>query len=319
MARFHPADGRPTADLDRGGTWAGSTEHHRELERVIDGIAESYDGPSELNNLGSVALPNKRAAIEALWHLKHLLFLGFYGTRPLSKENLRFGIAEHVYPAEEMLVAQIDRALAYEATIGRGPTVSRAAVREVVRSFLDRIPSIRGNLDHDVRAAYEGDPAANSIEEVIFSYPSIEALATYRLAHELWVENVPMIPRIWSEHAHGATGIDIHPGATIGQGFFMDHGTGVVIGETATIGNRVKLYQGVTLGALSVRRTQLPQADGRSSNKRHPTLEDEVTVYSGASIMGGETVVGAGSVIGANVWLTQSVPAGSKIFGRSRT
>lgn len=293
-----------------------STERHRELERVIDGIVDSYSGSSELNNLGSVALPNKRAAIEALWHLKHVLFLGFYSTRNLSKENLRFAIAEHVYPAEELLVAQIDRALAYEASIGRGPSVARPAVEEVVRSFLDRVPSIRAKLDYDVRTAFEGDPAANSFEEVIFSYPSIEAIATYRLAHELWIENVPMIPRIWSEHAHGETGIDIHPGATIGDGFFMDHGTGIVIGETAIIGHRVKLYQGVTLGALSVRRTQL---EGGGTSKRHPTLEDDVTVYSGASIMGGDTVIGAGSIVGANVWLTQSVPAGSKIFGRART
>lgn len=292
-----------------------STERHRELERVVDGIVESYAGPSELNNLGSVALPNKRAVIESLWHLKHVLFLGFYSTRLLSKENLRFAIAEHVYSAEEVLVSQIDRALAYEATVGRGPSVSRETVHEVVRSFLDRIPALRAMLDQDVRAAFEGDPAAKSLEEVIFSYPSVEAIATYRLAHELWIENVPMIPRIWSEHAHGETGIDIHPGATIGEGFFIDHGTGVVIGETATIGDRVKLYQGVTLGALSVRRAQV---DGSVSHKRHPTLEDEVTVYSGASIMGGETVIGAGSIIGANVWLTQSVPAGSKIFGRSR-
>lgn len=292
------------------------SERHRDLESVIDRIAASYEGPSELNNLGSVGLPNKRAVIEALWHLKHALFLGFYGTRPLSSDNLRYALSEHLYPAEEHLVAQIERAATYDTTVGRRQPVSESWVSEVVHRLLSRIPDIRRTLDEDVRAAFEGDPAAYSVEEVIFSYPSIEAIATYRLAHELWIQGVPMIPRIWSEHAHGNTGIDIHPGAKIAGGFFIDHGTGVVIGETAVLGSHVKLYQGVTLGALSVRRAQL---DESGPAKRHPTLEDGVTVYAGASIHGGDTVIGAGSVIGANVWLTQSVPPGSKIFGRSRS
>ncbi len=292
-----------------------SSQRHRELERVIDRIAGSYTGATELDNLDTVALPNKRAAIEALWHLKHVLFLGYWATHSLTFDNLRYGLAEHLYPAEELLVAQIHRAVSYESRTGRRESVDEAWAVAAVHRFLDKIPEIRRTLVADVRAAFDGDPAACSIEEVIFSYPSIEAIATYRLAHELWVEKVPMIPRIWSEHAHGNTGIDIHPGAAIGEAFFIDHGTGVVIGETSVLGRNVKLYQGVTLGALSVRRTQL---DGCGSGKRHPTLEDDVTVYAGASIMGGETVIGAGSVVGANVWLTQSVPAGSKIFGRAR-
>lgn len=293
-----------------------TSQRHRDLETVIDGIAASYEGPSELNNLGSVGLPNKRAAIEALWHLKHVLFLGFYGTRALSSQNLRYALSEHLYPAEDLLVAQIGRAVSYDAKVGRRVAVPEEWVSQAVHRFLSRIPDIRRTLDIDVRAAFDGDPAAYSVEEVVFSYPSIEAIATYRLAHELWVEEVPMIPRIWSEHAHGNTGIDIHPGAKIGQGFFIDHGTGVVIGETAVLGSNVKLYQGVTLGALSVKRAQLESGEVK---QRHPTLEDGVTVYAGASIHGGDTVIGAGSVIGANVWLTQSVPAGSKIFGRSRS
>ncbi|MFW6197543.1 MAG: serine O-acetyltransferase EpsC, partial [Myxococcota bacterium] len=174
------------------------------------------------------------------------------------------------------------------------------------------LPRLRALLNEDVRAAYDGDPAAASVEEIIFSYPSVEAITAHRVAHELREMGVPMIPRIITEHAHSRTGIDISPGATIGERFFIDHGTGVVIGETAVIGNNVKLYQGVTLGALSVERNH-------RGGKRHPTLEDDVTIYSGATILGGETVIGRGSVIGGNVWLVESVPAGSTVFGRARS
>src|SRR5690606_4849493 len=175
-------------------------------------------------------------------------------------------------------------------------------------------PRLRRTLDGDVRAAYAGDPAARSVEEIVFSYPALEAITAHRIAHELYRAGVPMIPRIISEHAHSVTGIDINPGARIGERFFIDHGTGVVIGETAVIGNDVKLYQGVTLGALSV-----PHRESDAIGKRHPTIEDEVTIYSGATILGGDTVIGRGSVVGGNVWLVRSVPPGSKVFGRPRT
>jgi serine O-acetyltransferase len=162
-------------------------------------------------------------------------------------------------------------------------------------------------VDRDVNAAFRGDPAARSPEEVILSYPGVAAILVYRIAHELWVREVAMIPRMMSEYIHGKTGIDIHPGARIGDSFFIDHGTGVVIGETTIIGDNVKLYQGVTLGALSVRKE-------RAKTKRHPTIEDEVTIYAGATILGGNTVVGRCSIIGGNVWLTESVPPGSRIY-----
>jgi serine O-acetyltransferase len=178
------------------------------------------------------------------------------------------------------------------------------------------LPRLRRILNADVLAAFEGDPAAASIEEIVFSYPAIEAITCHRIAHALHELGVPIIPRIIAYYAHERTGVDIHPGATIGEGFFMDHGTGIVIGQTAVIGKNVKLYQGVTLGALSTRRTQAAQ--GSLPKKRHPTLEDSVTIYSGATILGGDTVIGAGSVIGGNVWLVKSVPPGSKIFGRAR-
>jgi serine O-acetyltransferase len=184
---------------------------------------------------------------------------------------------------------------------------------DVVMRLFQSIPEIRRLLDGDLDAAFQGDPSSESIDEVVFSYPSVAALTAYRVAHRLWQEGVPLIPRIISEHAHSRTGIDIHPGARIGERFFIDHGTGVVIGETAVIGDDVKLYQNVTLGALSVPR------DRGDRRKRHPTLEDGVTVYSGATILGGDTIIGEGAVIGGNVWITKSVKPGAKIFGRPRT
>lgn len=289
---------------------------HADLERAIDAVVASYEGPEEINNLGTVALPNERAVIDALLHIKPALFMGFYSKRELSTENLKYAISEHLYPAAETLVPQIDRAVRYEEELGRSERRPPGWSERVVIELYEKLPEIRRVLNLDVLAAFEGDPAAYSVEEVIFSYPSIEAISTYRLAHELWIAGVPMIPRIWAEHAHRETGIDIHPGANIGSGLFVDHGSGVVIGETATIGCNVKLYQGVTLGALSIRRGQLPSGQ---PVKRHPTLEDDVCVYAGASILGGETVIGARSVIGANQWITSSVAPDTKVFGQART
>ena len=285
---------------------------YEELEGAVDRIAASYDGNREIDNLESAALPSRRAVIEALNHLKPIIYMGFYSTRPLNRGNLRYAVSEHAYPAYEILVEQICRAIHYEQASGR-VAVSRPAGWDeaVVMRLFNKLPVLRAALNQDVMAALEGDPAAKSVEEVIFSYPAIQAITTYRIAHELYLEGVPMIPRILSEHAHGKTGIDIHPGAQIGRSFFIDHGTGVVVGETSVIGDNVKLYQGVTLGALS-----LPHDDQGllvRHRKRHPTIENNVTIYSGATILGGDTVIGEGSVIGGNVWLVESVPAHSKV------
>lgn len=312
-------------------------KQYKELETAIDAVVESYDEGRPIDNLESAALPNKRAAIEALRELQPVLFAGFYATRTLSRDNLRHTIAEHLYRAHDLLVEQIERALNYEAWLGRNgngsapPPGPDAAAKvgplapqrpaapcpgsgeDVVLSLFSSLPELRRLLDGDLQAAFEGDPSSESIDEVVFSYPSIAALTAYRVAHHLWELGVPLLPRILTEHAHSRTGIDIHPGATIGERFFIDHGTGVVIGETAVIGNDVKLYQNVTLGALSVPR------DRGDRRKRHPTLEDRVTVYSGATILGGNTVIGHDSVVGGNVWITKSVKPGSKIFGRPRT
>ena len=179
----------------------------------------------------------------------------------------------------------------------------------VVLRFVERLPEVRRRLAEDVEAAFEGDPAAKSFAEIVVAYPSIRAIAVYRLAHELHILGVPVLPRMMTEHAHDRTGIDIHPGAKIGRRFFIDHGTGVVIGETCEIGDNVRLYQGVTLGARSPR-----HGESLRGQKRHPTIEDDVTIYAGATILGGETVIGSGSVIGGNVWLMESVPPGSKVI-----
>ncbi len=282
------------------------------LETVIDAVAASYTGDHEIDSLESAALPSRRAVIEALNHLKPVIFMGFYSRRPLNRGNLRYALAEHLYPAYEILTEQIRRAIQFEQLCHRSNVPSAADWHcQVVLRLFSRLPELRDRLNEDVAAAFAGDPAAKSVEEIIFSYPAIQAIATYRLAHELYGEGVPMIPRMLSEHAHGKTGIDIHPGARIGRGFFIDHGTGVVIGETTVIGNHVKLYQGVTLGALSIARED--EAKQHLSKKRHPTLEDNVTVYSGATILGGDTVIGEGSVIGGNVWLVESVPPRSRV------
>ena len=281
-----------------------------ELETVIGDVAASYTAGRLVDSLSSAQLPSKRLVIEALGHLKATMYLGYYSTGTVDEAKLHFAVAAHLYPAYEILVEQIRRAANYEgfrtAGVPRDPGWPETVVLDLFRS----IPAIRALLSKDVLAAFQGDPAANSVEEVIFSYPSIEAITIHRVAHELYRAGVPMLPRIMSEHAHATTGIDIHPGAQIGESFFIDHGTGVVIGETCVIGNNVKIYQGVTLGALSLARGGPGVPAGR---KRHPTLEDDVTIYAGATILGGDTVIGARSVIGGNAWLVESVPPGSRI------
>ncbi len=291
-------------------------KRHQDLEDVIDVIAGSYDNDEEINNLDSAALPNKRAVITAFNHIMPVLYMGFYSTRALNRTNLRYAISEHLYPAQDILVEQIERAIRYQERMGQlAEQKPEGWSEDVVLRLFEKLPALRRVLNADVRAAFDGDPAASSIEEVVFSYPSVQAITAYRVARELHLANVPMIPRIWTEHAHSKSGIDINPGAQVGESFFIDHGTGVVIGATAVIGRNVKLYQGVTLGALSVSRDEV---GGRRGQKRHPTIEDDVTIYAGASIHGGDTVIGKGSVIGGNVWLTKSVPPGSKIFGRAK-
>lgn len=282
----------------------------RRLDGVIESVTDSYAAGRPIDSLESTALPNQRKIVEALSELEHVAYMGFYSTRVLSPLNLRQHIGEHVERATGILIEQIARALAYKRHGGGMPGPDEIAwSEEAVLSTLEQLPRIRELLSLDVNAAFEGDPAASSIEEIVFSYPAIHAITVYRIAHELYVREVPMVPRIMTEHAHSKTGIEIHPGARIGRSFFIDHGTGVVIGATAVIGDHVKLYQGVTLGALSVPRVR----EGERPAQRHPTLENGVTIYAGATILGGETVIGEGAVIGSNCWITRSVAPGARI------
>ena len=293
-----------------------SPQRTRDLEDVIDAVVDSYDGPEEINNLESAALPNKRQVVQAYNHLKPVIYMGFYSQRSLTRSNLRYALSEHLYPACEILIEQIGRALSYEEHSGYVKTPWPTGwSEEVVLRLLRRIPELRRVLNADILAAFEGDPAAKSVEEIVFSYPVVEAITAHRIAHVLYTERVPIVPRIIAEYAHGLTGVDIHPGAQIGPGFFLDHGTGTVIGETSIIGRQAKIYQGVTLGALSTRRSE---CEDPGKQKRHPTIEDNVTIYAGATILGGDTVIGEGSVIGGNVWLVRSVPPNSKIFGKAK-
>ena len=282
------------------------------LDAIIDAVAHSYGEGREIDSLETAALPNRRKIIEALHHLEHVVFMGFYATKPLDLSNLRENVAEHLRCASELLIEQIARAVVYQRHGGPAPqAVDLAASEQVVHSVFAQIPRIREQLSLDVNAAFNGDPAAKSIEEVVYSYPTVQALTAHRFAHEFHARAMPMIPRILAEHAHNLTGIEIHPGAKIGKRFFIDHGTGVVIGETAVIGDDVKLYQGVTLGALSMPR----DASGEliREAKRHPTIENGVTIYAGATILGGKTVIGQDSVIGSNTWITESVPPNTRV------
>jgi serine O-acetyltransferase len=290
----------------------GPSDASAPLEAIIDAVTQSYALGREIDSLETAALPNRRKIIEALHHLEHVAFMGFYATKPLHPYNLRHNIAEHLYSAAELLTEQIARAVVYARRGGSAPQpVDLEWSQSIVTALFADIPSLREQLSLDVQAAFNGDPAAKSIEEVVFSYPHVQAITSHRFAHELYRRQVPMVPRMLAEHAHNLTGIDIHPGAKIGKRFFIDHGTGVVIGETAIIGDDVKLYQGVTLGALSVPRDAAGELIRET--KRHPTIENCVTIYAGATILGGNTVIGENTVIGSNTWITESVPANTRV------
>jgi len=283
------------------------------LEQIIDIVADSYQAGREIDNLESAALPNRRRVVEALYHLEHALFLGFYTTEHVDQRNLRDVLANHLRTAAAILTEQCARAIAYDRNAGRRPGVDELHTsQQAVLGVLAQLPKLRELLSLDVRAALNGDPAANSVEEIVFSYPAVQAISTHRIAHEFYLRRVPLIPRILSESAHSSTGIDIHPGASVGKRFFIDHGTGVVVGETAMIGDDVKLYQGVTIGALSLPRDETGEFARKL--KRHPTLEHHVTVYAGATILGGDTVIGAHSIVGANTWITQSLPPRTRVI-----
>lgn len=243
---------------------------------------------------------------------RQLLFPGYFSKEPLDPVNMKYSLGQTVSLLYDMLSEQIVHHIRHDC-LRYGQSCSQCDTTGQIKALaaLEAIPSIRQVLATDVEATYEGDPAAKSHDEVIFSYPGIYAILVHRVAHQLFELEVPLLPRIMSEYAHSVTGIDIHPGASIGRRFVIDHGTGVVVGETTKIGNNVRIYQGVTLGALSLPPNAGEQYRGK---KRHPTIENDVIIYSGATILGGNTVIGARSVIGGNVWLTESVPPDTTVM-----
>ncbi|MDR0383456.1 MAG: serine acetyltransferase [Spirochaetaceae bacterium] len=282
-----------------------------DMSRVKDlvyTLIKNYDEIEDTIKVDSIYQLNRSLLIEIIEKLRRLIFPGYFVKKYITKTFIEYQTGTLVEEIFFALTKQIAIALCHRKDGSACHDAALEQSEEIVYVFLSKLPKIREYLATDVKAAFDGDPAAYSKDEIISSYPGIYAIMTYRLAHELYMLNVPLIPRVMTEHAHNVTGIDIHPGAKIGASFFIDHGTGVVIGETTVIGRNVKVYQGVTLGGLSTR-------GGQSLNgqKRHPTIEDDVTIYSGASILGGATVIGRGVVIGSNAFVTKSVPARTRV------
>lgn len=287
-----------------------SNEFKNKIDDLVSLISRSYDKEERIAPYEQGFIPNRSVIIETTKLLRQLVFPSYFSDTHFRKEIQDYHISELAVSITEKMTEQITLTLKHNSCVNQNGNISdcQSVAENLCCTFMKKIPEIREFLATDVQAAFDGDPAAQSKDEVIFCYPGVFAISIHRLAHELYKLSVPMIPRIMSEYAHNITGIDIHPGATIGKYFFIDHGTGVVIGETAVIGEHVKIYQGVTLGALSTRGGQKLRGV-----RRHPCLKDEVTVYSGASILGGETVIGKGVVIGSNVFITKSVPEDTKV------
>jgi serine O-acetyltransferase len=290
-----------------------ATQKHRSrLPLLVDRIVEQYDKKGRLHHVGPEPIPSRRAIIDIIRKTIPILFPGFFAEKRLDEINHRYYLGEQVMELFDAIAIQIQHAIRHDCIRFNRPCVHCEDLsQEITLGFIENIPELQKTLSKDVRAAFEGDPASRHFDEIIFCYPGLFAVAVYRVAHWLHTNKVPLIPRIMTEYAHSLTGIDIHPGVVIGESFFMDHGTGIVIGETTTIGDRVRLYQGVTLGALSLSKDECPLL---RDTKRHPTIEDDVIIYANATILGGQTVIGARSTIGGNVWLTESIPPDTSVF-----
>jgi len=282
------------------------SHYRKQLPRLVDAVLSGCAADRCYTHVGFERVPTPVDVIRLYEILREILFPGCFTTESIDPVSLNYHIGRRVSELFDLLAEQISLSIRYECfKYDNACTDCSARGCKAALAFIESIPMLQNILELDVQAAFEGDPAAKSHDEIIFSYPGIAAITAFRIAHRLYELEVPLIPRMLSEYAHRMTGIDIHPGAVIGKRFVIDHGTGVVIGETSEIGNNVRIYQGVTIGALSV-----PQGkcDAMRGKKRHPTIEDDVVIYAGATILGGDTVIGAGSVIGGNVWLTESVP-----------
>ena len=277
------------------------------IRSAMSRIVAAAESRPQLSAVETAPRPQKKEIIEVLRLFQEVVYPGYFGDTVLYRDNLRDHLGDVLFRIHLRLSAEVEKAL---GELESRPSARRHA-REVVTALFERLPDVADRVAEDVQAAWDGDPAAQGFDELILAYPGVKAVFTYRIAHELHRLGVRLIPRIMTEFAHNETGVDIHPGASIGRALFIDHGTGVVIGETTAIGDRVKLYQGVTLGALSFPRDE--HGELLRGVKRHPTVEDDVVIYAGATILGGTTVIGRGSVIGGSVWLTTSVPAFTRV------
>lgn len=286
-----------------------NNEIEEKINKLIKKLMCDYECGRTIDEVKTFDHPDEEVVIEIIGSLRKILFPGYYRNKSYRVYTVRNNVSMLTEDVAFKLINQIRIVLRYDEKYENADeSVITEKAEEITFEFLGKLPKIREYVETDVQAAFDGDPAAYNKDEIIYSYPGLYAIIVNRLAHELFLLGVPLIPRIMTEHAHSKTGIDIHPGASIGKYFFIDHGTGIVIGETTTIGDNVKVYQGVTLGALSTRGGQ-----SLKNKKRHPTIEDNVTIYSGASILGGQTVVGRNAVIGGNAFITSSVPEGAKV------
>ena len=287
-------------------------ERKREIGAISDKLAAVCRQSEFFRCASKYAVPSDESVREILSLFQEVLFIGYFGKQNIPDWELESHLHVLLSTLFDVLAGQVAKSLRHECEgLHEVCDNCRARGEEHALKMMRKIPQVRKGLEQDVQAAFDGDPAAKSFDEIIFSYPCIKAIMVHRVAHELYLQGIPLLPRIMSEYAHAVSGIDIHPGATIGRSFFIDHGTGVVVGETTVIGDNVKIYQGVTLGALS-----FPKDDKGNllrGIRRHPTIEDNVTIYSGATVLGGDTVIGKGSTIGGNVWITRSVPPGTKV------
>lgn len=279
---------------------------------VVHKLLSSWNTKECFEHISPVSLPSQEKVIEIVDQTKRILFPGYFTNTKLHAANIEYYVGKQTTDLYEKVSEQITMAIRHDCRRNNMPcTNCEERSQKLALMFIESLPKVTALLATDIRAALRGDPATKSPDEVIFCYPGLLATMIARIAHELYLLNIPIIPRIMTEYAHSLTGIDIHPGATIGPGFFIDHGTGVVIGETTIIGQNVRLYQGVTLGALS-----LPRDAGQKlrDKKRHPTIEDNVIIYSNTTILGGKTIIGEGSIIGGNIWITESVATGTKVL-----
>ena len=294
--------------------WSENIE--KKISSIVLNTIKNYKKNNLITHIHKYPIPSKEEIIYILNNLFEILYPGYFTDKNLNNANIQYYLGDKISNVYEKLSKQIANSFRHEHIIKNNKCeLCDKSIKKGIEAtlyLLENIPNIRDFLSLDVQAAYDGDPAAKSFNEIVFSYPGLFAITVHRIAHVLYEKNIPLIPRIMSEYSHSLTGIDIHPGAKIGKYFFIDHGTGVVIGETCIIGNNVKIYQGVTLGALSFPKDEKGKL--LKGLQRHPIIEDNVTIYSGATILGGKTIIGKNSTIGGNVWIVSSIPSNSKVI-----